>query len=202
MIRKYGIITFVIATFFLIAGSSDATAETEPVDTVKQLLDAIRKCSEPSQLKTATEQANATLDISGLSRKSLGKHWKKMDEDAREQFIGLLRTVFEVKAYPESSNFFKKLNIQFRGEEVEDEKAIVHTRVKHSDEGLVDIDYKLRRLEEKGWIIYEVLMDDVPMAANLRTQIRKVLRKEGYDALVNRLKKKIAETKKKKQEKE
>ena len=64
MIRKYGIITFVIATFFLIAGSSDATAETEPVDTVKQLLDAIRKCSEPSQLKTATEQANATLDIS------------------------------------------------------------------------------------------------------------------------------------------
>ncbi|MBI2194748.1 MAG: ABC transporter substrate-binding protein [Planctomycetes bacterium] len=186
------LLVFLTTTAFPDFRADEAKVES-PSDTVRHLLAAIRVVRLPGQATEAAARANAALDIEGLCRKSLGKHWAEMDESGQKEFVSLLARAFEVRAYPRSADFFKDLVIDFRGEAIDGDQARVQTCVQHPDEGRVDIDYELHRTPA-GWVIHEVLMDEVPMGANLRNQIRKVLEKEGYPELLNRLRKKLEES--------
>ena len=178
----------------ILVTSIDADAEhLDPKPQVEKLLQAIREVPDLDKRSEAIDSAHSTLDIAGLARRSLGSHWKKLDAAAQEAFTGLLLKIFAVRVYPKSAVVFKELEVLYGEEEVGDSKAVIHTSLKHKKEGRVDIAYKLRRQDDGGWKIYEVEMDEVPMGANLRSQIRKVLKKDGYEALFKRLKEKIKE---------
>ena len=192
MMRRFAVLA---SLSFLVLGLSAGLAE-EPRAQVSRLLDAIRKVKEPEQRQAAVAQANSTLDIAGLCQKSLGKQWKALDESAQKEFVSLLTRVFEVRAYPKSSKFFKELEVKYGDQEIDEDRAVVRTTVMHPDEGQVDLDYKLRKTDGGGWVIYEVDMDEVGMAANLRSQIRKVVKKDGHEELFRRLREKIKEAEK------
>jgi phospholipid transport system substrate-binding protein len=177
----------------LVISSILPAAALEPRDQVTKLLDAIKKVKDPAQGEAAKAQANASLAIAELSRRSLGEQWDKLDEPGRQTFVSLLTKVLEVRAYPKSADFFKDLEVKFGEQTIEGEKAVVKTTLTHPKEGQVDIDYKLRKTPEGGWVITEVLMDEVPMGANLRSQIRKVLTQDGYEELLKRLRDKTKE---------
>jgi phospholipid transport system substrate-binding protein len=191
-----------ISSLFLIFGltsnvaqveTAAETARLEPKLQVEKLLSAIQEVPDIDKRSEAIASAHSTLDIAGLAKRSLGSHWKKLDAAAQNEFTNLLIKIFAVRVYPKSAEFFKKLNVSFGEEEVGDEKAAVNTSLTHPKEGRVDVAYKLRKQEDGGWKIYEVEMDEVPMGANLRSQIRKVLKKDGYDALLKKLQERIKE---------
>jgi phospholipid transport system substrate-binding protein len=46
-------------------------------------------------------------------------------------------------------------------------------------------------LGEGKWRIYDVILDDVSMRNNLKSQFHKILEKEEYSGLVSRMKEKI-----------
>ena len=192
MIGKFSTLTFILlAPHFLLAAPS--TEELGPKAKVAELLSAIRKAKDPAEGPAAKSRASATLAVAELSRRSLGEHWDELDEKGRATFVALLRQVLEVRAFPKSSEFFTDLEVTYGEQEIEADKALVRTTVIHPDEGQVDIDYKLKKGEAGTWIIYEVLMDEVPMGASLRSQIRKLLKKEGYEEVLKRLRDKIKE---------
>jgi phospholipid transport system substrate-binding protein len=172
--------------------ADDALAK--PSDTVRRLLEAIRqsKHPDPAQAAAARKEANLAMDITSLCRKSLATQWDGLNEEGRAQFVNLLTRIFEVRAYPKSAEFFQDLSVQFGEESVKDSVAVVRTTVMHPEEGRVDIDYRLTQTPA-GWIVSEVTMDGVPMGANLRNQIRKVLTKDGYDELLKQLQEKLKE---------
>lgn len=191
MNRRLSLFPAILTTaVWVVCVAAEVGGNEGPTETVKRLLEAIRKVKDPSASAAAKSQANESLDIEGLSSKSLGNPWKEMDESGRKEFVALLSRVFEVRAYPRSADFFKELEVEFRGEEIHGDEARVTTRVIHSEEGRVDIDYELHCTQGR-WIIHEVLMDDVPMGAHLRNEMRKIIQRDGYEELVRRLKKRI-----------
>jgi len=192
MIRKFQGLTPLLACSVVLCSVLPAAA-LEPKEQVAKLLDAIKKVKDPAQGESARAQANASLAIAELSRKSLGEQWDKLDEAGRQTFVSLLTKVLEVRAYPKSAEFFKDLEVKFGEQTIEGDRAVVKTTLTHPKEGQVDIDYKLRKSPEGGWVITEVLMDEVPMGANLRSQIRKVLTRDGYEELLKRLRDKTKE---------
>ena len=52
----------------------------------------------------------------------------------------------------------------------------------------IPIDYKM--IHQNGWKIYDVNIEGVSFIRNYRTQFHNVLRKEGFNNLIERLKKK------------
>jgi phospholipid transport system substrate-binding protein len=176
-----------LATLFLAATDVEGTPKLQ----VEKLLQSMQQVLDIDKRSGAVASAHSTLDIAGLARRSLGSKWKKLDVAAQKEFTDLLVKIFAVRVYPKSAEFFKELQVSIGEEEVGEEKAVVNTSLKHPKEGRVDIAYKLRKQENGGWKIYEVEMDEVPMGANLRSQIRKVLKKDGYEALLKKLQDKL-----------
>jgi phospholipid transport system substrate-binding protein len=82
--------------------------------------------------------------------------------------------------------------VEYKDEKVNGDRAVVNTTVRHPKEGLVAIDYKLQKGSD-GWVIYDILLDEVSLATDLRSQIQKVLREHSYARLLERMREKLAE---------
>ena len=70
--------------------------------------------------------------------------------------------------------------------------AVVPITVIHEKEGEVDIDFKLKQFPE-NWLVVDVILDGVSMRNNLRSQFYKILKKNDFNELIRRMKKKLKE---------
>jgi phospholipid transport system substrate-binding protein len=55
----------------------------------------------------------------------------------------------------------------------------------------VALDYKL--MWKDRWVVYDVVTDEQSMLENYRAEFNKIINKEGFDALLKRMKKKLDE---------
>ncbi len=181
---------------------SHAAEPDTPARIVKQLIQAIGSfktstngnlsAADRARNAAAARTANAILDIPGVSQWALGKHWQNRSQTEQQEFIALLAQLFEKVAYPKSAEFFTDLEITIDAERIRGERAVVRTTVMHPKEGLVSIDYRLIR-HDNGWRVRDILLDDVSLATNLRSQFNKIITEESYADLVRRMREKLAE---------
>ena len=73
-------------------------------------------------------------------------------------------------------------------------KAVVPLNVVHDKEGEIFIDFVLAK-KGSTWLVVDVILDEVSMRNNLKSQFYKILKKENYQDLVQRLQKKLKEAK-------
>lgn len=197
LLRK---VSICCAFLILASGSPTAADNVGPRATVERLVDAVRSFKEGKQAALspsdqasnaqAAKMANSSLAIKDVSKAALGSQWDKLSAAQQADFVRLVTDLFERVAYPKSSTFFGDLQVEYKGEKVTGEKAVVATTVRHPKEGLVAIDYKLERFNDT-WVIHDILLDEVSLATDLRSQIQKVLREESYARLIERMKEKL-----------
>jgi phospholipid transport system substrate-binding protein len=167
-----------------------------PVAVVKELLTTISMVKDESTTKLTPEErknnkklmkkANSLIHISTLGPKTLGSHWKKITSEEKEFFLSILTKLFQKIAYPKSSKFFADLKIKYNNEIIKKEKAEIRTSMEHESEGLIEIDYKLHKINGK-WLIYDVILDEVSLVSNLKTQFHKLIEEESFSKLINRM---------------
>ncbi len=188
---------------FIFMISGNLAAETvSPQDAVKQLLDNIKKMQNGDHLTSAqaksndkiSSQAVKALDLQVVSRKTLGKYWKKRTPEEQKQFLSLLKGLFVHIAFTNSSKFFKDLEMSYGKTKLTKTKAVVPLNVVHEEEGEVYIDFVLTK-KDNVWLVVDVILDDVSMRNNLKSQFYKILKKEEYQDLVHRMQKKLKEAK-------
>lgn len=183
-----------------IAFPLSASGPSSPTHVVQNLMQAISsfKTSESGTLSAtkiarnaaAAEQANTILDIPSLSRRILGPHWKQRTTVEQQEFTTLLTTLFINVAYPQSSKFFSDLDVQIQDERIMGAKAIVRTMVSDPKEGLISVDYRLHKT--KGtWHVRDIILDDVSLTRNLRSQCQKIIKQYSYSDLLRRIQKKL-----------
>jgi phospholipid transport system substrate-binding protein len=68
--------------------------------------------------------------------------------------------------------------------------ATLHT-VARGKKVKVALEYKL--MWKDRWLVYDVLTDEQSMLENYRAEFNKIINKEGFDALLKRMKKKLDE---------
>lgn len=175
----------------------------DPSVAVKALVEQIRaygpegKSAAPEQAQVA-KKLTRLLDLEGLSQRALGDEWARLPPKERERFQTLIRELFEEVAYPSAAEFFGDLNLEVQ--KTRDDvfalappgAQIVSTELSHPDEGLVEIDFAVYRAED-GWRIADVVLDGVSLGLDIRTQMQKILREDGYEELKRRLREKIEE---------
>ncbi|MEE9165036.1 MAG: ABC transporter substrate-binding protein [Nitrospinota bacterium] len=174
--------------------------EGKPMTVVKELLTAISTVKDESTTKLTLEErknnkklmkkANSLIHISILGPKTLGSHWKKRTPEEKEKFLSILTKLFKKVAYPKSAKFFADLKIKYNNEMIKKEKAEIRTSMEHESEGLIEIDYKLHKINGK-WLIYDVILDEVSLVSNLKTQFHKIIDEESFNELINRMQKRL-----------
>jgi phospholipid transport system substrate-binding protein len=190
-----------LALVLVLAHASAARADdVGPRATVERLIDAVRSYKEgkPATLSStdqannarAAKMANSSLAIKEVSKTALGPQWEKLSAAQQGDFIKLVTDLFERIAYPKSSSFFGDLQVEFKSEKTTGDNSVVTTNVRHPKEGLVGIEYRLQRTAG-GWVIHDILLDEVSLATDLRSQIQKVLHEESYARLIERMREKL-----------
>ncbi len=120
-----------------------------------------------------------------MARRCLGRHWPERTAAEQGEFVPLFRDLIE-RAYISKLEQYSGEKVQYAGELVNGAQATVRTKVLLKSGNEAPIDYRLSR-EGDRWRIYDVLIENVSLVSNYRTQFDGILRSSSYDELLKRI---------------
>ena len=136
----------------------------------------------------------AFLDYAELARRSLARHWDTLTPKQRTEFTETLRQLVE-RSYLKQVHGSPNYNIKYEKEEKAGNEATVDATLHTKSRGKkVDIALEYKMIGKDGkWVVYDVLTDEQSMLENYRAEFNKIIAKDGFDALIKRMKKKLEE---------
>ena len=124
-----------------------------------------------------------------LSKRAMGRHWSKLNAAQQQEFIELFRQVLE-KAYIDKILAYTNEQIVFEKEVIISAKqAEVQTKAITASK-VIPITYRLI-LQEGAWGVYDVVIENVSLVQNYRTQFNDILAKNTPEQLLETLRKKV-----------
>lgn len=130
------------------------------------------------------------FDFTEMSKRVLGRTWRKIDQGQRDDFEELFTKLLE-NAYIGKLEQFSGQEIVYSGERIKGKKAAVSTVVTSNDSAPFPVSYVMLK-NAKGWQVYDINIEGVSLLRNYREQFRSILRKEKFSGLVEVLHKKNA----------
>jgi phospholipid transport system substrate-binding protein len=124
-----------------------------------------------------------------LSKRTLSKNWNSLNVAQRQEFVKLFRQVLE-KAYIDKILAYTDEKIVYERENmVSGTLAEVQTKVVTASKE-IPITYRLL-LKDSTWKVYDVVIENVSLVLNYRTQFNDILVKNTPEQLLEILRKKV-----------
>ena len=184
-----GLAVFVFFVFVL-ASPRLVGAET-PTEMTKKMIASMQACKEGTETQACDVEAiEGHLAIPQLARWLMGPHWEGLGEAKQQDFAALLASLLRDVAYPRAAEFLSSIQINYGKNQVEGKEALVETYLVDEEEGQVSINYRLHQIDGE-WKVWDVQLDGVSMAGNLRKQVQSLMSRKSYEELVERMKKKL-----------
>ena len=199
---RYRYIGLFLALSLILSGWSAPAQAESPQATLKRLQNRLnglmRKKTKAgtaqdkrvrAQISTAI---NSMLDFEELSRRALRSHWDKRTPAERAEFVKLLQELIE-RNYTNQLRGNLDYKVEYRKSQASGAKAKVLTVVKvEKNRRLTEvyIEYKMRKVNGR-WMVYDVVTDEVSIVRNYRSQFNRIIRKKSYQALVDKMRKKL-----------
>ncbi|MEO8212590.1 MAG: ABC transporter substrate-binding protein [Myxococcales bacterium] len=133
------------------------------------------------------------LDYRELAHRALARHWDKLKSVQRQEFVSTLRQLVE-RSYLKQVTGDPNYNIKYDKEEKTGSEATVEatlTTVSRGKKVKIALVYKL--IYKDHWLVYDVVTDEQSMLENYRAEFNKIINKDGFDALLKRMNKKLEE---------
>ena len=188
-----GILIFFLSTLPVSAGAPLDTVQTN----VNKVLDVLRdpklKAESAKEIKKEKLEAiyEQMFDEVELSRRVLAGNWNKLNPAQQQEFIQLYRQVLE-KAYIDKILSYSYTNekIVFSKENMlSNNQAEVQTKVITASKE-IPIFYRVI-LKDGPWKVYDVVVENVSLVQNYRSQFNSILAKNTPDQLLEILRKKV-----------
>lgn len=167
-----------------------------PTDQLRGSIDLVLKIVTDPELKKEARTAerrrriravvNQIFDFTEISQRSLGRHWQARTPAERELFVALFGDLLE-NAYITKIESYSGEKIQYPGDVIDGDIAVVKTRIVTKNETEIPIDYRMF-LNGGRWAVYDVSIEGISLIGNYRTQFNAVIQRSGYPDLVAKLK--------------
>jgi phospholipid transport system substrate-binding protein len=134
------------------------------------------------------------LDYGELARRALSKHWDGINGKQRQDFVDTLRELVE-RSYLKQVHGNPNYNIKYDKETKQDNEADVTgvlNTITRGKKVKIALEYKML-WKGDHWVVYDVVTDEQSMVENYRAEFNKIINKDGFDALLKRMKKKLDE---------
>jgi phospholipid transport system substrate-binding protein len=130
----------------------------------------------------------ARFDFTEMARRSLGSNWRRRTPREQDEFVRLFTNLLE-RAYSETIESYTDEKIVYVSEKLDGDYAEIKSKIITNKGQEFAIDYKARRVGNE-WRVYDVVIENVSMVNNFRSQFNRVINNDSYDELVRRLREK------------
>jgi phospholipid transport system substrate-binding protein len=194
-VRIVGICLAFLLSCLLLPAASRADSPTEQVRaTVDKVLAILRKSDLKSEaqrndiLARLAQVINPRFDFTEMAKRSLGPHWARRSAEEQHEFVkifaGLLR-----RSYADNIESYSSQNVLYTREVEDKDYAEVDTKIVTDERADVSINYKLHNVD-KEWKVYDLVIEDISVVNNYRSQFDRVIAKSSYVDLVRMMKEK------------
>jgi phospholipid transport system substrate-binding protein len=170
-----------------------------PTDTVQANVNKVLDVLRDPKLKPASAKAikkeklrpiyDRMFDDVELSRRTLAKNWNSMNAAQRQEFVQLFRQVLE-KAYIDKILSYTNEKIVFdRESKLSENQVEVQTRIVTASKE-IPISYRMI-LKNGVWKVYDVVIENVSLVLNYRTQFNEIMAKKAPEQLLVTLRQKV-----------
>jgi phospholipid transport system substrate-binding protein len=128
----------------------------------------------------------ARFDFSEMTMRSLGSHWKSLDNAQQRDFVDAFTHRLLV-SYGKTVRATGNEKIQFIREVRNGSQARVETKLISPNGDQTPIDYRLHDVDGQ-WMVYDVVIDKVGIVDNYRSQFDRVIAKSSVLELLRRMK--------------
>ncbi len=182
--------------FSLLPAYADAPLSTVQAN-VNKVLDVLRDPALKADSAKVTKKEKlrsiygSMFDEVELSRRTLARNWNKLNTAQRQEFVQLYQEVLE-KAYVDKILSYTNEKITYEKEtKLAENQVEVQTLVITSSKN-VPIFYRVI-LSGGTWKVYDVIVENVSLVQNYRTQFNNILEKNTPEQLLEILRKKVKE---------
>jgi phospholipid transport system substrate-binding protein len=196
-------IALTAAALLLLAAALEPARATAgvPTEQIKATVDkAVLVLKDPglraeSKTKERRDQLRQILfvrfDFNEMAKRALGANWRRRTAKEQEEFIHLFTELLE-RAYAETIESYTEEQIIYVNERLDGSYADVQSKILTSKGEEFSINYKAHLMSGE-WRVYDVVVENISMVNNFRSQFNRVIANSSYEELVRRLRDK-AET--------
>jgi len=174
-----------------------------PTEQVRQTADRVLSVLQDSRLKSADRQKErreqlrqiigSRFDFGEMAKRSLGSNWQKANNEDQRQFVELFAELLE-KSYADQIESYNGEKIVYGRENVSQDQADVDTKIVTKKGEEIAVTYKLRSAAG-DWKVYDVVIENVSLVNNFRSQFNRILANESFGELLKKLQTKSVEIK-------
>ena len=183
-----------MASLLCFASSVPANAQTPKLqiqgtmEQVMEVLSTIHSAADIAKNKNAFRQILLTrFDFTEMSRRSLGSYWNEL-KGKQDEFV-LAFTQFLERSYLGRLGSYRGEKVIYGREQVDQQFAEVDTQVVGGQGPPIDVNYRLH-LVGNEWKVYDMVIDQVSLVGNYRSQFNRILQNASLEELLNKLREK------------
>ena len=173
----------------------------EPTAQLKKSVDAVIEILNDLELEKPANKAarragirrlvEVRFNFEEMAKRALAQHWRKLAPAQQQEFIGLFTELIEY-TYISKVERYEDEEVVYLDEDTRGPRATVRTEIV-GRQGGNNIPVHYRLLEEHGaWRVYDVVIENVSLVSNYRTQFNSLLRTGPYEKLAASLRAKVA----------
>jgi len=188
---------------WLLVATAAASPAVSPRDVVQsavaRVVIALQKTdseSDASPTKRLTAEQRRTdirrvatdlFDFDEISRRALSRYWASRSPEEQAEFVRLFTDLLE-RSYIGRIEAYSGEKIVYVGETVDGQFATVRSKVITRRNTETPLDYRLH-LKDGRWKVYDILIDHVSFVSLYRSEFARIMQRENYAALIDRLRK-------------
>jgi len=130
----------------------------------------------------------ARFDFTEMGKRALGASWRRRTPKEQEEFVRLFTELLE-RAYTDTIESYTDEKIVYTGERMDDNYADVNSKILTREGEEFSLNYKTHLIGGE-WRVYDVIIQNISMANNFRSQFNRVIANASYEELIRRLKEK------------
>jgi phospholipid transport system substrate-binding protein len=193
----------VLVFISIVIMASGAVAAESPLTMVRTLVEQILATLRNPTYQGAARQAERFervrqlvlphVDSQEIAKRALGPHWRDRTEDEREEFSQLFTDLVEKSYRRTLDRYAHEMQIVYDPERIDNSFAEVETKALSSAQSEpLTITYRLH-LRGGQWFIYDMVIANVSLVRNYRTQFDRILTGSSYAELIKNIKHKLQE---------
>lgn len=172
----------------------------EPTDQVRGAIDRVLEILKKKDLQAKERRTerrtllrveiSKAFDFDEMAKRSLGPAWRQRTPEERKEYVALFRQVLE-NSYLGKVEAYQGEKIKYGKESVEEGRiATVETLIVTGKGQEIPLNYRMMK-EKSEWRVYDVVIEEISLVNNYRSQFAGILQKSSFQDLLARLREMI-----------
>jgi phospholipid transport system substrate-binding protein len=157
-----------------------------PMEDIKNLLAEVQtilqtKKDKATRLRLIEQSALRRIDYQEMSKRSLEQTWDHLSQAQRTEFLRLFTALLKA-SYADKLDDFAKSTVTYQSETQKGETAEVRVQINRTNDK-IPVRFQLLK-SPQGWMVYDLIVEDVSLVDNFRTEFGRIIRASSFTALL------------------